>query len=175
MKTLLIYLLTAITLIGLMNACGPSAEEQQRQRQQALRDSLERVRLQQFQQQRMDSIARAQAVADSIAAAEREAEQARRQIQFNPDGKLAVQVEAWRSEDKAQTQVSKWRGRGFENAYVVKHGNAETGDIWFRVRLGRVSTMEMAQRLGANIQAEYNENYWISMVGEESASQTTTE
>ncbi|MDX1618269.1 MAG: SPOR domain-containing protein [Balneolaceae bacterium] len=162
MKTILVYLLTAITLVSLLHACGPSEEEQQRQRQQEIQDSLARVRQQQLQQQRMDSIARAQARADSIKAAEQQRQQQRNQIQFNPDGNLAVQVEAWRSREKAQAQVSKWVDRGFENAYVVKHGNEETGDVWFRVRLGRVSSQDMANRIGSNIQEEYGERYWIA-------------
>lgn len=162
MKTILVYILTAITLISLLHACGPSEEEQQQQRQQEIQDSLARVRQQQLQQQRMDSIRRAQARADSIAAAEKRKEEQRSQVQFDPNGPLAVQVEAWRSREKAQAQVSKWNERGFDNAYVVKHGNEETGEIWFRVRLGRVSNRAMAERIGNNIQQEYGERYWIA-------------
>lgn len=169
MKTILAYLLTAITLISLLQACGPSEEEQQRQRQQEIQDSLARVRQQQLQQQRMDSIAQAQARADSIAAEEQRNQEERNQIQFNPNGPLSVQVEAWRSREKAQAQVSKWVERGFENAYVVKHGKEETGNVWFRVRLGRVTNMEMAERIGSNIQEEYGERYWIANVVEENS------
>ncbi len=167
MKTISVYLLTAVTLIAMLSACGPSEEERQR-REQARQDSLEQVRQQQLQQQRMDSIARAkkQARADSLAKVRKEEEQAS-QIQFNSNGSLAVQVEAWRSRDKAQNQVSKWKERGFPNAYVVKHGNEDTGNIWFRVRLGRVSTMEMARRLGQQLQEKYDEPHWIAEVQDE--------
>lgn len=164
MKQTSIYLLTVTVIISLVSACGPSQEEQQR-REQARQDSLEQVRQQQLEQQRQDSIAAAerQARADSIAAAKKkEAEKA--SIKFDPNGPIAVQVEAWRSREKAQAQVSKWQERDFPNAYVVKHGNADTGDIWFRVRLGRVSSKSMADRLGTQIQEEYNEPYWIAEV-----------
>ena len=166
MKKISAYLLTVIAAITLLTACGPSEEEQQQQQQmqqQAIQDSLEQQRM--LMQQRMDSMAaaQAQARADSIAAAEAAPEP----VQFDPNGAFAVQVEAWRSSEKAEAQVSKWIDRGFQNAYVVTHGNEATGNIWFRVRLGRVSTLEAAQRLGTNIQNEYGEQYWIGMVQDE--------
>lgn len=167
MKTILAFLVSAIFLIFLLSACGPSAEEQQQQREQARQDSLEQVRKQQLEQQRMDSIAAAQARADSIEAAQARKEEERSRIQFDENGRFAVQVEAWRSSEKAQEQISKWNERGFPNAYVVKHGKEETGDVWFRVRLGRVATTEMAERLGNNLQEEYDEPYWVANVEQE--------
>lgn len=174
MKTISVYLLTTITLVGMLTACGPSQEEQ-RQREQARQDSLEQVRQQQLEQQRQDSIARAkeQARQDSLEAAKKREEE--QQIQFDPDGPLAVQVEAWRSREKAQAQVSKWKERGFPNAYVVKHGNEETGDVWFRVRLGRVPSLTIADRLGKQLQQEYNEKYWVAEVQGEGAAPSTSD
>lgn len=160
MRQLLVFTITAITLISLMSACGPSEEEIQR-REQARQDSLEQVRQQRMQQQRMDSIA--QARQDSIAAAKKKEEE-RRQMSFNTTGDYSLQVEAWRSQDKAQAQVQKWKDRGFENAYVVKYGQEETGNIWFRVRLGRTDTRKKAEQLGQNLKEEYDTEYWISKV-----------
>ncbi|MDX1636684.1 MAG: SPOR domain-containing protein [Balneolaceae bacterium] len=178
MKTFPVYLLTTITLIALITACGPSQEEQQRQqREQARQDSLEQVRQQQLQQQRMDSIAKArkQAQADSLEAEKKKEEEEQRQISFDPNGPLAVQVEAWRSHDKAQAQVQKWKDRGFPNAYVVKHGNPETGNIWFRVRLGRVLDEAMAQRVGNQLHKKYGEKYWIAEVEGEGTDPAATD
>lgn len=160
MKQLLVFAITAITLISLMSACGPSEEELQQQ-EQARQDSLEQVRQQRMEQQRQDSIA--QARQDSIAAAQKEQEE-RRQMSFNTSGNFSLQVEAWRSQEKAQAQVDKWKERGFENAYVVKYGNEDTGNIWFRVRLGLTDTKEEAEQLGANLSEEYDTEYWISQV-----------
>ncbi|MGK7371343.1 MAG: SPOR domain-containing protein [Candidatus Halalkalibacterium sp. M3_1C_030] len=160
MRQLLVFTITAITLISLMSACGPSEEEIQR-REQARQDSLEQVRQQRMEQQRMDSIA--QARQDSIAAAKKKKEE-RRQMSFNTTGDFSLQVEAWRSQDKAQAQVQKWKDRGFENAYVVKYGQEETGNIWFRVRLGLTDTREKAEQLGQNLKEEYDTEYWISKV-----------
>lgn len=175
MKKLSAYTLTVIILVGSISACGPSQEEQ-RQREQARQDSLEQVRQQQLEQQRLDSIAAAekQARADSIAAAKKEAEE-RASINFDPSGPIAVQVEAWRSRDKAQAQVSKWQERGFPNAYVVKHGNEDTGNIWFRVRLGRVANQQVAEKLGQRIQNEYNEPFWVAEVQDEGEAPSETD
>lgn len=160
MRQLLVFAVIAVTSISLMSACGPSEEEIQR-REQARQDSLEQVRQQRMQQQRMDSIA--QARQDSIEAAEQKQEE-RRQMSFNTEGNFSLQVEAWRSQEKAQEQVNKWKERGFENAYVVKYGKEETGNIWFRVRLGLTDTREEAEKLGQNLQEEYDTEYWISKV-----------
>jgi len=171
MKRLVIFLVTSSIAIGLLNACGPS-EEEIRQREQARQDSLEEVQQQRMMQQRQDSIE--QARQDSIAAAKKR-ERERNRIEFDPDGAFSVQVEAWRSETKAQAQVQKWVDRGYENAYVVKYGNEETGDIWFRVRLGHLATKEMAQKLEDKLQREYSEPSWTSMTNDEEASQGSME
>jgi hypothetical protein len=147
-----------------MYGCGPSEEELRRQ-EQARQDSLEQVRQQRLEQQRLDSLE--QARQDSLEAVRLE-EAERRRIEFDENGPFAVQVEAWRSEDKAQAQVSKWQERGYENAYVVKHGNEERGDVWFRVRLGRFATMEMAEKFQALLREDYNAQSWISMAEQES-------
>lgn len=157
MRQLLLFTISAVTIISLMSACGPSEEELQQQ-EQARQDSLERVRQQRIQQQRMDSIA--QARRDSIEAAEQKQEQ-RRQMSLNTTGSFSLQVEAWRSQEKAQAQVNKWKERGFENAYVVKYGQEETGNVWFRVRLGKTNTKEQAEQLGENLKQEYSTDYWI--------------
>lgn len=158
MRQALILLIASAITVGMLNACGPSEEEIQ-QREQARQDSLEQVRQQQLEQQRQDSIE--QARQDSIRAAEkREAE--RNRIEFDENGRFAVQVESWRSEEKAQEQVQKWQERGFENVSVVKHGNEETGNIWFRVRLGQVASMEMAQKLQEKLKSDYQAQSWVS-------------
>lgn len=158
MKTLLTFVGTAILAISLMVSCGPSEEElrqQELERQQAERDSLERVYEAQMEQMRQDSIA--QARQDSIAEAER-----RNQIEFSEDGNFAVQVQSWRSEEKANRELQKWKERGYENAFVVKYGKEETGNIWYRVRIGRVESEEMAKNLKEKLMNEYNAESWIS-------------
>jgi len=163
MKRIVTFLVVSTFAISLLNACGPSKKEQQR-REQARQDSLERVHQQRLAQQRRDSIA--QARQDSIQAA-KERERERNRIEFDSNGSFSVQVESWRSEEKAQAQVQKWKDRGYENAYVVKYGNEDTGDVWFRVRLGRLATKQMAEKLRDKLQRQYSAKSWTSMVNKD--------
>lgn len=158
MKQLIIFTLTSATLLMVMNGCGPSEEEQRRQ-EQARQDSLEQVRQQRMEQQRLDSLE--QARQDSLEAARQE-EAERKQIAFDENGDFAVQVESWRSEEKAQSQIDKWKERGYEQAYVVKHGDESRGDIWFRIRLGRFATHNMAEKFQMVLREDYNADSWIS-------------
>lgn len=160
MKRIGIFLITSAMAISLLQACGPSEEEIQ-EREQARQDSLEQVRQDSLEQVRQDSIEAARQ--DSIEAAEKEKE--RNRIEYDEDGKYAVQVESWRSEVKAEQQVQKWIDRGYENAHVVKIGNEDTGDVWFRVRLGRVATEEMAEKLEDKLMRNHDEKSWTSIIG----------
>jgi len=158
MKTLLSFLGASILAVTLIAGCGPSEEElrqQELERQQAQQDSLEQVYEEQMQQMIQDSIA--QARQDSIAEAER-----RNQIQYSSDGNYAVQVQSWRSEEKANQELEMWKNRGFENAFVVMFGNEETGDVWYRVRIGRVESEEMAENLQDKLSNDYDAQSWIS-------------
>lgn len=166
MKRVVIFLITSAMAISMLQACGPSEEEIQ-QREQARQDSLEQVKQQRLEQQRQDSIE--QARQDSIEAVKREQE--RNRIEYDNNGAFSVQVEAWRSKEKAEAQVQKWVDRGYENAYVVKMGNEETGDIWFRVRLGRVATKDMAKKLQDKLMQNHNEKSWISLLNNKSSSE----
>ena len=168
MKRVVIFLITSAMAISMLQACGPSEEEIQ-QREQARQDSLERVEQQRLEQQRQDSIE--QARQDSIEAAKRERQ--RNRVEYDSNGAFAVQVEAWRSKEKAEGQIQKWVDRGYENAYVVKMGNEETGDIWFRVRLGRVATKDMAEKLQDKLMRNHSEKSWISMAMDEQEPNTT--
>lgn len=162
MKQLVIFSLLAVTLISIMNACGPSEEEIQR-RKQARQDSIEQARQMRLEQMRQDSIA--QARADSIAAVQaRKKQEEEAKVEFSDNGSYAVQVEAWRSEEKAQARIDLWKKRGYENAYVVKFGKEETGNVWYRIRLGRVDSQEMADKLGNQLKKKYDTKLWISRV-----------
>ena len=162
MRYVIPFLLVA-TLFGIMNACGPSEEELERRRQ-ARQDSIEQARQDSIQEARQDSIE--QARQDSLEA-QRLREQRRRErnrIEFDSTGNFTVQVESWRSKEKAQEMAEKWKERDYENAFVVQYGNPETGNVWFRVRLGRVATLKMAKKLGAKVQRQHSAEYWITNI-----------
>ena len=132
--------------------------EQERARQEAVQDSLQLVYQDQMEQMRQDSIE--QVRQDSIAEAE-----ARPAFEHSDTGTFAVQVQSWRSRDKAESQVAIWRERGFENAFITEYGDPDTGNLWYRVRIGRYETEETAENVRRVIMEEHQADSWISRVG----------
>lgn len=160
MKTALLYLITGAIFIVMLQGCGPSEEElreQERARQQAINDSLALVYEAQMEEMRRDSIE--QARQDSIAEAEE-----RSVIEYSETGNYVVQIEAWRSEEKASRQANTWRDRGFEHVFVAQFGDEESGELWYRVRFGRFETEEMAKNLQHMLAEEYNKESWVSVL-----------
>lgn len=169
MKDFFTFTLTALLAIFLIQACGPSEEELQQQaeaQRQAEQDSLEQAWEAEMEQMRQDSIE--QARQDSIARAEAEAEASEREetaaVTYDPDGSFTIQVRSWRSEERAEEHANQWRERGFEHVYIEEFGDESVGDVWFRVRLGNVSSHEMASKLQEKVKNEYNADAWISSV-----------
>lgn len=156
MKKTIFYLSACLAALFIIQACGPSEAELQ-QREQARLDSLERVRMQRVEQARLDSLAMVQRQLEE----QRRAEEERRTINFDENGPFTVQVGSWRSEEKAEELVALWKRRGFEGAYYSIYGTEETGDVWFRVRLGRVADRGEAEKLKALVAEDYNERGWI--------------
>ena len=103
---------------------------------------------------------------DSIAAAQQEMEEEEEQPASGlvEAGPYVVQVGAWRSEEKAQKFVDSWADRSYPSSYVVKIGEEESGDVWFRVRVGFFETKEAAEAFGTDLASEINTGYWVSYV-----------
>ncbi|SMO82923.1 SPOR domain-containing protein [Gracilimonas mengyeensis] len=158
MKRISIYtLLLAVALISIQ-ACGPS-EEERRAAEEARLDSLRQVEqeriAEQMEQARQDSIAKAEEM-------RRQEEEAK--PQFAEDGNYVVQVGAFRSEALAESYLENWSDREYPHAYVVKYGNEETGNVWFRLRVGFFDSEEEAAELGKELAKEINTGYWVSEV-----------
>jgi len=85
-------------------------------------------------------------------------------VDFDSNGNYSVQVEAWRSKRKAQGQVGKWKKRGFNNSFVIKYEGKKPGDVWFRVRLGRLSVRQSARNLQDKLKTNYDAASWISSI-----------
>jgi cell division septation protein DedD len=157
MKNLGIYSLL-LALIMVVQACGPS-EEERRAAEQARLDSLRQVeeqRIAEMMQAREDSIARAR---EQQRIAEEEAKP-----QFAEDGTYAVQVGAFRSEESANNYKNKIADREYPHIYIVKIGEEETGDVWFRLRVGFFAEKADAEELGEELGTELNTGYWVSKV-----------
>lgn len=159
MKNIAFYLFTLFIGITLLQSCGTDEADIEERDQQAIEDSLAQAQQAEREQMRRDSLE--QAEADSIAA-----EEERNRVEFSDDGEYVVQVEAWRSQNKAERQAQEWRDRGYEKSSVVMYGSDETGDVWFRVRLGQFDTREMAIRLQNRLSEEYNTQSWVGRRGQ---------
>jgi cell division protein FtsN len=159
MKSYTGILILALSGVMLVQACGPS-EEELRQREQARLDSLERVRVERIEQARLDSMAVIQRQQEEAARAAADI----RNVSYAQNGPFSVQVGSWRSEAKAAELVALWKSRGFENAYMVKYGNESTGDVWFRVRMGNVSTLNDAEKLMLVLIQDHQTVSWIDNV-----------
>ncbi len=159
MKNISLYtVLLAVTFMT-FTACGESEAEKQA-RMQAKLDSARIAE----QQKIADMMA---AYEDSVNAANPEGmeemeEDTSMNSSISESGSYVVQVGAWRSEDKAQSFVDMWSDRNYPSSYVVKTGNEETGDIWFRVRVGNFETRDAAQEFGTNLAAEINTGFWVA-------------
>lgn len=160
MKHLGIYTIVIAFALIMIQGCGPS-EEEKRAAEQARLDSLRQVeqqRIEQLMQAREDSLAR---VAEQQAMEE---EEEKSSANFAEDGQYAVQVGAFRSETQANSYRDKLRDRDYPSVYTVKVGEEETGDIWFRLRVGFFASEADAENFGAKLGEELNTGYWVSMV-----------
>lgn len=156
MKNIILYALPVLISLVLLQSCGSDEIETEPERdQQAIEDSLAQVHQAEMEQMRRDSIE--QARADSIAA-----EEERSRVVFTEDGEFVVQVEAWRSYNKAQGQADEWKDRGYDHSFVVMSGNRDTGDIWYRVRIGQFETREMAKNFQTRLLENYQAQAWVS-------------
>ncbi len=167
MKNFGIKLLLVAFAVVLVQGCGES-EEERRAREQARMDSLRQVQQQQIAEQmraRQDSLEQANASGDTPGSTSgSESGASTGSYSFEEDGAYAVQVGAFRSEEKANSFIAKWSDRNYPNAYVVKVGDEEWGDVWFRVRVGYFGTKEAAASLGKELAEEINSEYWVSKV-----------
>lgn len=84
-----------------------------------------------------------------------------RTFEFKESGRFAVQVGSWRSETKAASLVEVWKKRGYSSAYMESYGNESTGDVWFRVRLGRMATRSDADALVNQLKQNHGLSAWV--------------
>jgi cell division protein FtsN len=124
----------------------PTAE-QQAAAEQARQDSLQEVA-------RAEEAARQEALRQQV-----EAE--RTTLNYDDEGMYVVQLSAWRSADKAQTMQSYWVDAGFENASVIEVGDESTGEIWYRVRLGRFANEQEADKAVTLLMDDHSTEGWV--------------
>jgi cell division protein FtsN len=116
-----------------------------------------------IEQAREDSL---QAVARAEEAARQEAlrqqvEEERTTLSYDEEGMFVVQLSAWRSAEKAETMQSYWVNAGFANASVIEVGDESTGEIWYRVRLGRFATEQDASKAVTLLMDDHSTEGWV--------------
>lgn len=138
-----------------LSQCGDDSVDTARLQEQAKRDSLERV-----QAERQAALATE--AAPVVEPPEPIAPFDLTTVGYDSTGRFAVQVGSWRSRAKADSLVSVWSGRGFDRAFVEEYGNRETGDVWFRVRLGRMDARTQADGLAQHVRNRYKDTSWVA-------------
>lgn len=164
MKNIGVKLLLVVLGLTMLQACGET-EKERRAREQARMDSLLKAQQQEVAEE-MARLERENAMEADSSEMESTEEMKEETMgySFAENGQYAVQVGAFRSEDKAKGYINKWADRNYPSAYTVKVGEEEFGDVWFRVRVGFFSSKEEAAKLGAELAKEINSGYWVSKV-----------
>ncbi len=162
MKNIGVKLVLVVLGLAVLQACGES-EAERRAKEQARMDSLLKVQQQEIAAE-MARLEKENATTDDTMEMEEEMKDESMGYAFVENGQYAVQVGAFRSEDKAKGYLSKWSDRDYPSAYTVKVGEEQYGDVWFRVRVGFFNSKEDAAKLGAELAKEMNSGYWVSKV-----------
>ncbi len=76
-------------------------------------------------------------------------------------GRYTVQVSSWTTPADADRAVSKWKQAGFD-VYVVEA--LVKGRTWYRVRVGRYTTMAEAQEAASHMRAVQKNGVWVTKV-----------
>ncbi len=166
MKNITFKLLFVVLGFGLLQACGET-EEERRAREQARMDSLLKAQQQEIAEQMAQLEEENNSTSSETNSSDENSsssDSASEGYTFAENGQYAVQVGAFRSEEKANGFINKWADRNYPNVYTVKIGEEEYGDVWFRVRIGYFDTKEDASRLGEELAKEINSGYWVSKV-----------
>ena len=145
--------LTTLLFVGstfLLASCGPSEEDLQKATQ-ARRDSL------------AQALAQREAGADSSGTGST-AEGSDRRFEFKESGRFVVQVGAWRSETKAANLVDVWKQRGYASAFMESYGNQSIGEVWFRVRLGKMGSRSDADALVKQLKQTHGLSAWVDTI-----------
>ncbi len=132
-----------ILLLSAIVACSPKSEPEQ---SPVVTESIEDSAAIEREAARRDSIRQVLEVT---------------RIDYSADGKFALQLSAWRSIEKAETMANQWKERGFQSSFVIESGTEESGDIWYRVRIGNFADRTMAERAKSVLISEHGLDSWI--------------
>lgn len=154
--------ISALLLFFTIISCGNNAEKEalsMQMKQDSIRQAEQTERI----KARADSLA--QVMEAERAVAQNDAKQQNTSSEFDllqgdDSGSMSIQVEAWRSEDQATKRLNFWKSEGYINAYAVKTGNENTGDIWYRIRLMKARP-DQVDGIIARLNDMYKVKTWV--------------
>jgi len=80
---------------------------------------------------------------------------------FSDDGIYAIQVRSEQNFTLAKKLKEEWIEKGFVDTYLQEFEDAESGETWYRIRLGNINTFQEAERIQQAILEQYETEVWI--------------
>lgn len=81
---------------------------------------------------------------------------------FSGNGPFAIQIRAVQDLTVAENLKQEWIERGFEDTYLQKFDHSESGETWYRIRLGNVDSFSEAERVQQTIMDQFEVEVWIT-------------
>lgn len=97
---------------------------------------------------------------DTLVTEQQEVEQEPFQVVESGDGNYTLQVSSWRTRTYAERDAQRFINQGYE-AYVQKVDLAGRNETWFRVRIGRFTTMQRGAQFAAKLSELLESGYWL--------------
>jgi len=81
---------------------------------------------------------------------------------FSQNGRFSIQVRSLRDLTIAEQILDEWIEKGFESAYLTEFQHDETGETWYRIRLGNVNSVMESERIQKAVYDIYDTEVWIT-------------
>ncbi|TVR17594.1 MAG: DUF4296 domain-containing protein [Balneolaceae bacterium] len=83
-------------------------------------------------------------------------------LHFSADGAYAIQVRSEQNFSLTERIKEQWIEKGFEYTYLQEFEEPESGETWYRIRLGNVSTFREAEQIQQAILNQFDVEVWIT-------------
>jgi cell division septation protein DedD len=152
MKSAFIILLTIV-----FSSCGAPTVELEKTEMEQHNDLTERA----------IDVSSAKTETDSAEPTPEPPKKVTERFKFGTRGAFCVQVESWKTPDGNANAVARWKRKGFENAYSAIYPDEKTGEVWYRVRLGKFRNFREALAAAKAVSETYNVKAWADNTREE--------
>jgi len=139
MKNTLLYA-SAVTAVLMVTACGKKSEE--KPPQTGMEQSTPEMTAQAHTATDSPMVSQESGTGQTLQPPIKQTPE-RFDIVIDPSGRYAIQLSAWKTRTKAETEARKLRDRGIE-VYIQKAKIPEKGGTWYRLRVGNFYSKEDA-------------------------------